>query len=348
VARRAWLAAGLVVLALPPPAAARTALLPSPTTPLDTKVPLGAASAVAPPLLPANARLASRQVVHVDVRPDGDVVRVRVVQTLTLRGTGDFFFQVQAPLRDVRATPSSQAEPGLRPTAILWQGFSNGQRVLGADAELDPVAAAAALPLRVERRGGVLVLRNATGIRARGFAAAADAAELRRVLRAIARNPFTPRSIEIRGPVTGRNVVVEAPLRVRGVDPRRFERIVGGTAPSSARVAIGAGTRVEVVAEPVPLVPEGRRERGSAAAPELVFLATRALLRLARVHQYGSFLANPDPAGPASTVYRYRIVAATEVAPRAREQKDGLPLGLLFGGLAILASGGLVVLWARS
>jgi hypothetical protein len=348
--RRVAVVAALAALAVPASAAGRTALLPSPTTPLDTKLPLGASAAGVPPLLPVNAKVSSRQVVFVDVLPDGRVVGVRVRHVLTLRGTGDFFFQVPAPVKDVRAAPGSQGEPGLRQGAILWQGFANRRRVLAADAELDPAAVATILPLRLQLRDGTLVLRNATAVRARGFSAAARPAEVRRVLAGIARHPAEQPSVEISGPVRGRSVVVDTPLRVVGSvrGGRSFGRVLGGPAPPIARIPIGKGSKVKLVAEPVQLVPEARLPR-SATGTELVFLATKALLRLARTYQYDSFLSSPGARTPPRTTYVYRIVTPQPtVIPAEADDDQSLVVALLLGGVAILASGGLVVAWAHS
>jgi hypothetical protein len=355
VGARLALAVGLVALVAPGAAAARTALLPSPTTPLDTKLPLGAAaSATAPPLVPANAPVENRQVVFVDVRPDGTVLRVRVRQVLTLRGTGDFFFQVPAPVKDVHAAPGSQGEPGLRQNAILWQGFSNRRRVLAADVELDPAAAAVALPLAIERRDGKLLLRNVTAVRARGFAAAADPVAIRRTLAAIGRHPPEPRTIEIHGPVEGRNVVVEAPLHVLGSvrSPdnvgRPLNLALGGFAPQQLALAASEGSKLNLEVTPVLALPELRPAPPGTPAPELVLRASTAMLRVARVHQYRGFLSAPG-VGPTSTVYRYRTVAAQPAAQEGGASGDGkLPLVLLLAGAAVLASGGLVVAWAHS
>jgi hypothetical protein len=348
--RRAAVVAALAALAVPSTATARPALLPSPTTPLDTKLPLGASATGVPPLLPVNARVSTRQTVSVDVLPDGTVVAVRVRHVLTLRGTGDFFFQVPAPVRDVRAAPGSQGEPGLRQGAILWQGFANRRRVLAADAELDPAAVAPVLPLRLQLRDGTLVLRNATAVRAQGFSAAARPAQLRRVLAGIPRHPLEQPSVDISGPVRGRTVVVDAPLRVVGSarGGPSFDRVLGGPAPSTARIRGVEGTRVRLVAEPIRLVPEARPPPPATGA-ELVFLATRALLRLARTFQYDSFLGSPGVGTAPQTTYVYRTVTPTPAAEPAQSDDGwGLPLVLLLGSIAIVASGGLVVAWAHS
>jgi hypothetical protein len=347
--RPAAVVAALVALVAPAAAAGRTALLPSPTTPLDTKLPVGASATGTPPLLPTNARVSNRQVVFVDVLRDGTIVGVRVRQVLTLRGTGDFFFQVPAPAKDARAAPGSEGEPGLRQGAVLWQGFANRRRVLAADIELDPAAVAAVLPLRLELLDGVLVLRNATAVRARGFSAAARPPQLRRVLARIPHHPEEQPTVTITGPVVGRSVVVDAPLRVVGsVDGERFVRVLGGPRSATARIPAREGSKVRVAAQPVRLLPETRPPR-SASGSELVFLATKALLRLARTFQYNSFLAGPGVGAPPRTTYVYRTVTPKpSVQPPTSDDDWSLVLGLLLAAGAVVASGGLVVAWAHS
>jgi hypothetical protein len=349
--------ASAAALAVAGPAAGAIALLPSPTTPIDTKLPLGSAVVTVPPLLPLNARVANRVAVSVGVLQAGTVTGVRALQRLTLRGTGDFFFQVPAPLRDVRAGPGSQSEPGFRRNAILWQGFLNRRRILSADAELVAREVAGALPLRVELTDGALRLRNLTAVRARAFSAQAQPAAVRRVLAGIAADPQLQPSVKIQGAVTGRSVVVEAPLRVRGVVRsgdrvvRRFARVLGGPAPPTATIPLGAieDPQVDLTAEPVPLVPELRSPPEGASGPELVLLATTSLLRLARAHQYDMFLASPDSQGPTQTVYRYRTVSPAAAIPASSDEEgSGLPLTLVLVAGALLATSGLVVLWARS
>lgn len=359
--RAACLAAvAVAALAATGSAAARTALLPSPTTPIDTRLPLGAGTVAAPPLLPAaNGRVTSDERVTVDVLKDGTVVRVGAVQRLTLTGIGDFFFQVPAPLRDVRAVPGSQAEPGFRRNAILWQGFANRRRLLASDADLEPAATAPLLPLRIRlSESGALKLLNTTAVSAQAFSADVRLEDIRRTLARILAQPDVQPSVEVSGPVQGRRVVVEAPLLVRGVirsDGRavkRFTRVVGGPGPVAVTLTPPSPVsdpEVELTASPVRLLPELRRPPASADGADLVLLAGRSLLRLARVRQYNSFLANPDPSGPTKTVYRFRTVTPSATLPTDRSASEGSPvLAILLAAGAVLVSGGLVVLWAHS
>jgi hypothetical protein len=233
-------AAAVVAAAAPSSADARPLLLPSPTTPLDARVPLQSQAPPAEQRLPLNAGMASRERVAADVLADGTVVGVRVVQRLTLTGTGDYFFTVPAPLRDARAGSGSESEPGFRRSAIIWQGFANRRRVLVADAELLPWPAARALPLRLELRATVdgrplaseerrsgrlrleLRLRNTTAVRTQAFSARpVSRAAVRTIAARIAaqvRRGETPDQpvLEVEGPIRPRTVTVDAPLVVAG------------------------------------------------------------------------------------------------------------------------------------
>ena len=250
-------AAGLCATAS---AAARPLFLPSPTVPLDTKVPLWSTAQPGPLQLPLNGRLDSSERVLVDALPAGEVVGVRVVQRLTLTGTGDYFLTVPAPVRDVRAGPGSQSDPGFRRTGIIWQGFASRRRVLVADADLDPAAAASALPLRLmltatvdgrtvgadERESGrlriELRLQNTTAVRTQTFAARPVSPERVRAVasRVISqvRRGLTPEqpTIEVEGPVRPRVVVVDAPLLIRG-EVRLPVRTLGDAVVSGGSLA---------------------------------------------------------------------------------------------------------------
>jgi hypothetical protein len=234
-------ASAVIALCLPTTGAARPLLLPSPTQPLDSKVPLRSSSTPSQlQQLPLNARVDSREHMIVDALAEGTVVGVQVLQRLTLVGTGDYFFTVPAPLLDVRPGPGSQAEPGFRRSAVVWQGFANRRRVLAADAKLDPGRVAEALPLRLElratvdgrplerneRRSGRLLLelrlRNTTAVRAPMVSARpVRAGDVRRIVARIAsqvrkgESPGQP-TLEVEGPAATRNVVVDAPLVIAG------------------------------------------------------------------------------------------------------------------------------------
>ncbi len=182
----------------------------------------------------------SRERVVADVLAEGRVVRVRVLQRLTLTGTGDYFFTVPAPLRDVRGGPGSQSEPGFRRDAVIWQGFASRRRVLAAAAELEPGPAAAGLPLHLELTATVdgrplerseprtgrlrleLKLRNTTAVRAQTFSARpASTVAVRRIAARVVSQVRTGASpdqptLEVEGPIRPRTAVVAAPLVVAG------------------------------------------------------------------------------------------------------------------------------------
>jgi hypothetical protein len=334
-------------------AAASTVRLPSPTAPLDSRLPLGAAATATQVQLPPAARAANRQVVLVDLAETGAVTGVRVRQRLTLTGLGDYFFQIAAPVRDVRALPESQSEPGLRRAAVLWQGFSPGRRVLAAELELDPRAAARALPLRLQRHKGAITLRNVTAATPLGFVAKVQRSAVLPAFARIAEQAAGRRladvpTVEVQGTTTGRRLRVDAPLLVRGtVGTRRFRLVLGGPRPAQATIEAPPGAEVTLTAEPIPLLSDLAPPARTATGRELLLRAERALFRLARVNQYRSFLASPAP-GTAKAVYRFRTVAETTPPPaRHRDDRNDLLLVLALGVGGILALGGAVVAWAH-
>ena len=304
--------------------------------------------------LPRPPGVTNHQEVLTEVRESGAVTRVRIRQRLTLRGLGDFFFQITAPVSDVRALPDSQSQPGLRSGAVVWQGFSPGRRVLAAELELDPDAVASALPLRVERGPGGVIVRNTTSIGVVGFVARVQRGSVLRVLKRLAgRQPRTAPTVEIEGPTVQRRLQVDAPLRVhgtvehRGRTLRRLRLVLGGPRPAEATIGAPADAEVRLVAEPVPLVPEVSQPPQSATGEELLLLAQRTLLRIARVNQYQTFIASPAP-GSAEATYRLHL-APHPTAPPTPRQSEGSNIVLLLalGAGAILALGGALVAWAH-
>ncbi|MFL5931566.1 MAG: hypothetical protein ACJ75P_09935 [Gaiellaceae bacterium] len=258
LALAAWVAASSPAGAAPEPL-----LLPPPTQPLDAKVPLRTDATRSQLQLPLSARLDSRERVLVRTLPDGRVVAVRVVQRLSLTGTGDYFLSVPAPLLDVRAGPGSEAEPGFRRSGILWQGFANRGRALVADAKLDPGPAGNALPLRVElaatvggrelgtdeRRSGrlrlELTLRNTTAVRvASASARPARPPELEKLVADLRSGRIPEQAeVDVEGPVRRRRVVVDAPLAVSGevrLPVRRLDAAVihGGSLVRRGRAVV--------------------------------------------------------------------------------------------------------------
>jgi hypothetical protein len=291
--------------------------------------------------------IAARQTVHVGVAPDGTPRSVRAVQRLELTGLGDYVFAVGAPALDVRPGPGSRSEPGLRRGAIFWQGFSPGRRVLVADATLRPGVAARALPLRVTVADGLVVLENTTGLEANGFEGDAPAAELRSAARALRRAAATggvADGVVVHAQsVRPRRVTVEAPLEVEGVvGSRRVHVVLGGGRPVRAAFPAAAGAGFRLTARPV--LPDEVLERPTLGSVAL------AVLRLARVRQYDSFLGNPDPRGRVQAEYVYEPARAAAPPPSAAGEDEGWS-GAAVGAaaaLAVVAGVGLLALWARS
>jgi hypothetical protein len=146
--RRFLVAAGLIASACLPAAAAgsQDVALPSTGTPLSSAPPLLSGIAQITPVF--RGSLSSRERVTARIDPEGKVRGVNVLQRIVVP-TGDFFFAVAAPAVDVTAAKGSGSQPGLRPNAILWQGFSPGHRVLASDARLRLHQSVPYLPLGV-------------------------------------------------------------------------------------------------------------------------------------------------------------------------------------------------------
>ena len=77
-------------------------------------------------------------------------------------------------------------------------------------------------------------------------------------------------------------------------------------------------------------------------------VAARRLLESALADQYRSFLANPDPAGPSATTYRYRLAGA-QAADTTAGSGTSHPWAAIIAALAGLAAAAAgVVFWAHS
>src|SRR5262249_57484411 len=113
------------------------------------------------------------------------------------------------------------------------------------------------------------------------------------------------------------------------------------------RVRVRGVGRTGVAVRPVPVVPQAASR---ASGRQLLAVANRALLSLARVRQYDAFLANPDPAGSSATVYRYVSASRPRaVAPTTSGGHGGGLLGTLGWIAAGLAAAALaLVAWARA
>jgi hypothetical protein len=221
--------------------------------------------------------------------------------------------------------------------------------VLAARATLEPRAAAALLPLRVEMSERSVRLTNATGTTATTFTANGDPVQLAKILDALRRDP-QGRSlgrgtyVQVTGEAETLKVRVAAPLRVSGrIGNRHVSLVLGG---GTRTIHVAGRPLVRLAVEAVP--------PASLASPparptwkETVTVS----LTLARVRQYASYLANPDPLGPAATRYVYRTTAAPAPPPlRPAPQEEGLAAWAiaLIAAAAIASAGGLAFVWARS
>ena len=345
---RALLGAVLLFFAAVPGAeAARVVLFPTPLTQITPTPPFAPPSTALPNLY--RPPVTSHEVIRVGVDGNGEVVSVHATQRLVLHRTGDYRLTVPAPVRNVVPGPGSESTPGLRTGAVLWAGFSPGHKVLSANATLDPATAARFLPMRVAASGGSVRLENATTTTYTTFTAHGDPTQLAQVLDALRKDPQGRQLgqgsyVKVTGAVRDLRVRVYAPLEVRGRIGGREVSLLLGPEPRTIRVTGPASVALSV--EPVP--PASLRE--TARNPD--WNATlRTSLTLARVRQYLSFLANPDPLGQLQARYLYRTVAAPGPPPAPpAPQDEGLAAWLiaLIAVGSVAAAGGLAVLWANS
>lgn len=342
----------------PSPAAAaapKPILVPSPATPLTAEPPLGERNATLPRQIPLG-RIAARTRVVAELDTRGAPIAVTAVQRLTIRGVGDYFFAIPAPVRDVLPGPGTQSEPGLRPGMVLWQGFSGGNRVLSARFVFEPAGVVPLLPIRVRlsRMGSLVTLElaNATRVRVSSFTAVAAPGEARRYLAALARFAAGGRApypyvnaTNIR--IAERTIV--ASLRVTGAlafpSGRRVRvDLVLGAGRRSLRVATDSTAlpKLELVVRPIPFGSE------TPARPTLDAVM-ESVLRVARARQYDAFLANPDVAGMTETTYVFRTVASRPAPPAGSQPGKDSPLPeVLLGCAFALALVAGIVAWAHS
>lgn len=192
--------------------------------------------------------------------------------------------------------------------------------------------------------------------------------------------PLPARTAHVEAPFDVRGVIQFSPGALRAVSVENGRRVPGGIA-FSARLGDGQPLRlavrargeargldlptVSLQAQPLLQIAALRPPRGetwrSAVARGLIRRDGRILLRtaidtilrLARVRQYETFLANPDGfarAGADRAVYLYRTAppTATIAPPQPPDAGVGLLLPLLLGIGGVLAAGGLLIVWAHS
>ena len=345
---------------------------------------------VSPPLVgygpapPAVTRyvfhISSDQRVRVGVDQEGRPVTVRVRERLDVSGRGDYQFAITGPISNVRRAPASDSEPGLRVNQVLWAGFSPGRKVLAADVTLRPRGAAPFLPLRLALRredGGVtLAIVNATRTPVfayAGFVRPQESAALldqtrRAALAGFRVRPAHATFIGAVDQLTPRPLIeapmrIEGELRLEGSSPLPISATLGDGRPLAIRVhADGSGrAHIRLRAWPAPveklLRPIGAStwqeavRRRHLPAGSLLRRLQEARLRLVRVDQYETFLANPDADGRNRIVYEYETAAvrSPRVTPVRESDSGGGPLvALLVVGASVLAAAAALVAWAHS
>ena len=340
----------LVAAALAALACAGTALaaerfaLPSPIAPLSAQPPLaGGAHASADN---AAHSVAASTEVAVAIDRAGAPFAVTATQRLDVRGLGDYFFTIGAPVLDVRAPTGRTPVPGMRTGSIVWAGFNPGERLLVARATLEPAKAVPALPLRIRVRGATVTLENATAVTVGTFSADAPRAPLVAYLTRLrgevahGRTPLQT-SVPLSSTPTRNRMTVAAPLHVTGtIGQQRIDLVLNG------RTRLHGNGRIDLRAEPVEHVDAVTAAGGRA----LLQLAIRATLTLARANQYEEFLGNPDPAGSSRTVYAYRTARPPHAAPTAvvgGHRRTWVETALAVAAVAAALAAG-AALWARS
>ena len=277
----AALLAGLTVSATP--ALADDLVLPSPQAARAQEVTAlctaagGLPDRCRPSKVPGDVR--NDETVLVGLDGAGRPATVRLDQKLLLEGTGDYAIRERGPARGAEALAPGDDPPNTKFGAVVWQGFTPGNRLLGARLTLDPGLEAARLPMtvacsflaagaagdqplgpggRIPGRGRITVtLENRTAQPATlPTAADAPAAELARPLDAAlaaARRPAGPRLPAAGAQLPSRLQVTGAaqfagqqavPLRVAGAVALRGTTgaVTGpGTTPTTAGATV-AGT----------------------------------------------------------------------------------------------------------
>jgi hypothetical protein len=285
--RSLGLAGATVALAAPASAAAsvQQVLLPGPTPYPTQSPPLVSGGAPPPVSLPFTIRARADQRVLAGVGPDGELVSLRVLHRLRLKGKGDYLIVVAAPVEDVRAGAGSDSQPGLRTGQILWSGFSPGRKLLAADAELRPSEARWFLPVRLRavRAGNrySLTVTNATTVAEIAYTGNGFPLQLAGLLdqtrrESLAGHKLTTVYASVNGPVRVRKDAarIAAPLRVEGSlsfpsapesarggtvrgNTVSFSGVLGDASPLSLRVDVrggGGAPHLKVVARPTKLV----------------------------------------------------------------------------------------------
>jgi hypothetical protein len=324
------------------------ATLPSPLAPLSPAPPLGGGATASSEGF--RHRVAAKTTVVVSLDPGGTPFAVAATQQLDVGVLGDYFFTIGAPVLDVDAAPGSASTPGLRASSILWTGFNPGHRTLIARATLKPGVAGSSLPLRIAVAPGSVTLVNTTAVIAGSYTADALVPPLLSYLaqlrRQVARGQSpTSGGAYVTSKPTATGLRIVAPLHVTGtIGGKQVDALVEG------RLVVHGGGAVRLTAM---LVSPERLLNAPAArlsGRRLLERVSRASLTLARIRQYQTFLGNPDPTGPSTTVYIYRSAARPAPPPVAAvhtPHSDWATTLAVAAGL-LLAAGGALLVWSKS
>jgi hypothetical protein len=324
--------------------AAQRIALPSPLAPLSAQPPLAGGARTSAENVAHSVAASTNVAVAIDRA--GTPFAVTATQRLDVRGVGDYFFTIGAPVLAVRAAADSAAVPGMRTGSILWAGFNPGERLLVARATLEPAQAVPALPLRIGVSGDTVTLENTTRVAVDTFTADAPTAPLvayLSLLRGEVEHGRTPlqTSVPLGSRPTNVHMTVTAPLHVTGtIGTQRVDLVL------AQRTHIHGSGRIDLRAEPLEHVDAVTSPGGRALLRE----AIRTTLALARANQYEEFLGNPDPAGSSRTVYAYRTASPPHAAPIAavgHRRRTWVETALVVAALAAALAAGAAV-WARS
>ena len=303
-------------------------------------------------------RVSNKERVLVWLHPDGTPSSVTVVQQSRLNRLGDYVFAIPAPVVSVLPGPGTESQPGQRTNQILWQGFSPGQRMLAARAELRLEESAPHLPVKVRVEPGdgrtTVIIENQTAVTASSYTGDVEPRSLAQVLgrirTAIDRNLFAEGlNVELRGRKTPVQVEIAAPLRVTGtVGSKRFSVVLDDLERRAVSVTVpGAEPKVAftVRTAPVPDDVTGKQDPSTRLAGTI-----RLELTYARTRQFDQFLSSPDQTGHSSTTYVYKTAARpVAAAPIEESGSDGHAMGWIALGLLLAAGLPLAaILWARS
>lgn len=154
--RRAMAVVVLVtsLLAHTAPAAADEIALPSPQAARAQEVTALCAAAgglpdrCRPSVVPGDVR--NDELVLVGLDGQGRTARVLLEQRLVLQGVGDYAIRERGPARAAVALTKGDDPPNTKFGAVVWQGFTPGDRRLGARLTLDAGIEAARLPMTVD------------------------------------------------------------------------------------------------------------------------------------------------------------------------------------------------------